>query len=49
MVTGEETGGRYCLIDLHLPLGGGPRPQRHELHEMFTILDGQIELTFRGQ
>jgi len=25
LVTGEETNGRYCLIDMLVPPGGGPR------------------------
>jgi quercetin dioxygenase-like cupin family protein len=48
LVTGEETGGRYSLIDMLVPPGGGPPPHRHDFEEMFTILDGEIELTFRG-
>ena len=48
LVSGEETGGRYCLIDMLVPPGGGPPPHRHDFEEMFTILDGAIELTFRG-
>lgn len=49
LVTGAETGGRYCLIDMLVPPGGGPPPHRHDFEEMFTILDGEIELTFRGE
>jgi quercetin dioxygenase-like cupin family protein len=49
LVTGEETGGRYCLIDMLVPPGGGPPPHRHDFEEMFTILNGEIELTFRGE
>jgi len=49
LVTGEETAGRYTLIDMHVPPGGGPPPHRHDFEEMFSILDGEIELTFRGE
>ncbi|HTO66870.1 MAG TPA: cupin domain-containing protein [Bradyrhizobium sp.] len=49
LVSGEETGGRYSLIDMLVPPGGGPPPHRHDFEEMFTILDGEIELTFRGE
>lgn len=49
LMTGEETGGRYCLIDMLVPPGGGPPPHRHDFEEMFAILDGEIELTFRGE
>jgi quercetin dioxygenase-like cupin family protein len=49
LVSGAQTGGRYCLIDMLVPSGGGPPPHRHDFEEMFTILDGEIELTFRGE
>jgi quercetin dioxygenase-like cupin family protein len=48
LVSGHETAGRYTLIDMHVPPGGGPPPHRHDFEEMFTILEGEIELTFRG-
>jgi quercetin dioxygenase-like cupin family protein len=49
LVTGKQTGGRYCLIEMQVPSGGGPPPHRHDFEEMFTILDGEIELTFRSE
>jgi quercetin dioxygenase-like cupin family protein len=49
LVSGEETGGRYCLIDMLVPPGGGPPPHRHDFEEMFTILSGEIELNFRNE
>ena len=49
LVSGEQTDGRYCLIDMQVPDGGGPPPHRHDFEEMFTILDGEIEFTFRGE
>jgi quercetin dioxygenase-like cupin family protein len=48
LLTGEDTAGRYCLIDMHVPPGGGPPPHRHDFEEMFAVLDGEIEITFRG-
>jgi quercetin dioxygenase-like cupin family protein len=48
LVSGADTAGRYTLIDMHVPPGGGPPPHRHDFEEMFTILEGEIELTFRG-
>jgi len=48
LLTGNDTGGRYCLIDMHVPPGGGPPPHRHDFEESFTLLEGQIEFTFRG-
>src|ERR1700720_311309 len=47
LLTGKETAGRYCLIDMLVPPGGGPPPHRHDFEEMFTILEGEIEVTFR--
>src|SRR5271165_7160989 len=49
LVSGEQTGGRYCLIDMQVPDGGGPPPHRHDFEEMFTIIDGEIDFTFRGE
>jgi quercetin dioxygenase-like cupin family protein len=48
LVSGDDTAGRYTLIDMHVPPGGGPPPHRHDFEEMFTILEGEVELTFRG-
>jgi quercetin dioxygenase-like cupin family protein len=48
LVSGDDTAGRYTLIDMHVPPGGGPPPHRHDFEEMFTIIEGQIEFTFRG-
>ncbi len=48
LLTGKDTAGRYCLIDMVVPPGGGPPPHRHDFEEMFTVLDGEIEITFRG-
>jgi quercetin dioxygenase-like cupin family protein len=48
LVSGDDSAGRYTLIDMYVPPGGGPPPHRHDFEEMFTILEGEIELTFRG-
>ncbi len=48
LITGEQTNGQYCLIEMRVPDGGGPPPHRHDFEEMFTILEGEIEFTFRG-
>jgi quercetin dioxygenase-like cupin family protein len=49
LVSGHDTDGKYTLIDMHVPPGGGPPPHRHDFEEMFTVLDGAIEVTFRGE
>src|SRR4051794_6061064 len=48
LLTGRDTAGRYCMIDMHVPPGGGPPPHRHDFEESFTVLEGEIEATFRG-
>jgi quercetin dioxygenase-like cupin family protein len=49
LVSGADTAGRYCLIDMLVPTGGGPPPHRHDFEEMFSVLEGEIEVTFRGE
>jgi quercetin dioxygenase-like cupin family protein len=48
LLSGKETAGRFCLIDMHIPPGGGPPPHRHDFEESFILLEGEIEATFRG-
>ena len=48
LLTGKDTAGRFCLIDMHIPPGGGPPPHRHDFEETFTLLEGELEFTFRG-
>lgn len=49
LLSGDDTNGRYALIDMHIPPGGGPPPHRHDFEESFTLMDGEIEATFRGE
>ena len=48
LLSGADTDGRFCLIDMHIPPGGGPPPHRHDFEETFTLLEGEMEATFRG-
>ena len=48
LLTGKDTNGRYCLIDMHVPPGGGPPPHRHDFEETFIVLEGELDATFRG-
>jgi quercetin dioxygenase-like cupin family protein len=48
-VPGEATDGRYCVIDMHIPPGGGPPPHRHDFEETFILLEGEVQATFRGE
>ena len=49
LVSGDETDGRYCLIDMLVPDGSGPPPHRHDFEEMFSLLEVELEFTFRGE
>jgi quercetin dioxygenase-like cupin family protein len=48
LLSGDDTGGRFTLIDMYVPPGGGPPLHRHDYEETFVILDGRLDLTFRG-
>jgi quercetin dioxygenase-like cupin family protein len=48
-INGEDTNGRFCVIDMHIPPGGGPPPHRHDFEETFILLEGEMEATFRGE
>ncbi|MEW1584451.1 cupin domain-containing protein [Micromonospora vinacea] len=47
LVTGKQTNGAYCLIDMHVPADGGPPLHRHNFEEMFTIVEGSVDFFFR--
>jgi quercetin dioxygenase-like cupin family protein len=49
LVSGADTAGRYCLIDMLVPAAGGPPPHRHDFEEMFTLLEGELAFTCRGE
>jgi quercetin dioxygenase-like cupin family protein len=49
LLTGKDTAGQFCLIDMHIPPGGGPPPHRHDFEETFTVIEGELEATFRGR
>lgn len=49
LVSGADTAGAYCLIDMLIPPGGGPGPHRHDFEEMFTLIEGEVDFTFRGE
>jgi mannose-6-phosphate isomerase-like protein (cupin superfamily) len=48
-VAGKDTDDRSCVIDMHVPPGGGPGPHRHDFEETFVLLEGEMEVTFRGK
>jgi quercetin dioxygenase-like cupin family protein len=49
LLSGTDTAGQFCLIDMHVPSGGGPPPHRHDFEETFILLEGEVEATFRGE
>jgi quercetin dioxygenase-like cupin family protein len=49
LLSGAETAGRFCLIDMHIPPQSGPPPHRHDFEETFILLEGEIEATFRSE
>ena len=48
LLTGKDTAGHFCLVDMHIPPGGGPPSHRHDFEESFIVLAGELEATFRG-
>ena len=49
LLSGEDTAGRYCVIEMRVPPGAGPPPHRHDFEETFAVLEGEIEVTVRGE
>jgi len=47
LLNGEQTAGRFALIDMLIPAGGGPPPHRHDFEECFHVLEGAVEVTLR--
>lgn len=47
LLSGEQTGGRFALIDMLIPADGGPPPHRHDFEECFRVLEGSIEVVLR--
>jgi quercetin dioxygenase-like cupin family protein len=49
LLSGTDTAGQFCLVDMHVPPGGGPPPHRHDFEETFILLEGDLQATFRGE
>lgn len=49
LLSGTDTAGRFTLIDMHVPPGGGPPPHRHDFEETFILVEGELQATFRGE
>jgi quercetin dioxygenase-like cupin family protein len=44
LLSGDQTGGRFAMLDLLIPPGGGPPPHFHDFEECFRVLEGSIEV-----
>lgn len=43
IISGDETGGNYAVIEMTVPPGGGPPPHSHpKTQEMFHVLEGEV-------
>ena len=49
LISAQDTAGRYALLDMLIPPGGGPPPHRHDFEEMFHVLQGEVVVTFRDR
>jgi quercetin dioxygenase-like cupin family protein len=47
LLSGEQTGDRFAMLDMLIPPGGGPPPHRHDFEECFRVLAGSIEVRLR--
>lgn len=46
VVSGEDTGGNYAVIEMMVPPGAGPGPHAHQdIQEMFYVVEGEVEFT----
>ena len=48
LISTKQTAGKYCLIDMLIPAGGGPPPHRHDFEEMFQVVEGEVDVTLRA-
>jgi quercetin dioxygenase-like cupin family protein len=45
VISGRQTDGKYALIDMLVPPGGGPVPHAHpDVQESFYVVDGEVEV-----
>src|ERR1700745_1052344 len=47
LLSGEQTDGRFAVLDMLIPPGGGAPPHRHAFEESFRVLAGSIEVQLR--
>jgi quercetin dioxygenase-like cupin family protein len=44
LLSGDQTDGRFAMLDMLIPPGGGPPPHFHDFEECFRVLEGSIEV-----
>lgn len=44
LISGEQTAGRFAMLDMLIPPGGGPPAHFHDFDECFRVLEGSIEV-----
>src|SRR3954471_15766040 len=49
LFSSEQTAGRFAMLDMLIPPGGGPPPHRHDFEECFRVLAGSIEVHLRDR
>jgi quercetin dioxygenase-like cupin family protein len=47
LFSGDDTAGRFAMLDMLIPPGGGPPPHRHDFEECFPVLEGSVEVRVR--
>ena len=47
LLSGEQTDGRFAMLDMLIPPGGGPPPRHQNFEECFRVLAGSIEVQLR--
>jgi quercetin dioxygenase-like cupin family protein len=47
LFSGDQTEGRFAMLDMLIPAGSGPPPHRHNFEECFRVLEGSVEVQLR--
>ncbi|WP_298153263.1 cupin domain-containing protein [Flavobacterium sp.] len=48
VISGKQTGGKFAVIEMHVPPGAGPGLHAHtDIHESFFVLEGEV--TFQSE
>jgi quercetin dioxygenase-like cupin family protein len=47
LLSGEQTAGRFAMLDMLIRPGSGPPPHRHNFEECFRVLEGSLEVWVR--